>query len=320
MKLTVRQAAKLLSVSESEVYRWVESGEIPCVLREEPAALRSRRAARMGDGAPAAGIARAVREQRRGWGSPSLRRRPRTRRRPPRRPRPGPRRRSCARLSSGSRSPKRTIGSCSLQILLARESAGSSGIGDGIAIPHVRSPLIFPGTPGIATLSYLAAPVPFDADRRQAGSHGVHARQPDDPRTPPAPRPAVGGAARSRLQGSAAQARGGRGDRRRGAARGGGARAEARTGRVSSCSGRWVGRRMTLLLVALGVSTGTGVFALAASRWPRARRRRGRAGRRRRGGSRHRTRARLASRRADHDSRLLRGRSPRAPSSSASIR
>ena len=31
MKLTVRQAARLLSVSESELYRWVESGEIPCV-------------------------------------------------------------------------------------------------------------------------------------------------------------------------------------------------------------------------------------------------------------------------------------------------
>src|SRR5437764_190663 len=32
MKLNVRQAARLLSVSESEVYRWVEEGEIPCVL------------------------------------------------------------------------------------------------------------------------------------------------------------------------------------------------------------------------------------------------------------------------------------------------
>src|SRR5436190_19286319 len=32
MKLSVRQAARLLSVSESEVYRWVEEGEIPCVL------------------------------------------------------------------------------------------------------------------------------------------------------------------------------------------------------------------------------------------------------------------------------------------------
>src|SRR6266516_3189289 len=32
MKLNVREAARLLSVSESEVYRWVEEGEIPCVL------------------------------------------------------------------------------------------------------------------------------------------------------------------------------------------------------------------------------------------------------------------------------------------------
>jgi PTS system nitrogen regulatory IIA component len=49
------------------------------------------------------------------------------------------------------------------EVLLARESTGSSGIGDGIAIPHVRSPLVFPGTAGIVTLSYLAAPIPFDA-------------------------------------------------------------------------------------------------------------------------------------------------------------
>jgi PTS system nitrogen regulatory IIA component len=50
-----------------------------------------------------------------------------------------------------------------LQILLARESTGSSGIGEGIAIPHVRIPLVFPGTGGAATLSYLASPVSFDA-------------------------------------------------------------------------------------------------------------------------------------------------------------
>ena len=50
-----------------------------------------------------------------------------------------------------------------LQVLLARESTGSSGIGEGIAIPHVRSPLVFPGMQAVATISYLASPVPFDA-------------------------------------------------------------------------------------------------------------------------------------------------------------
>src|SRR5258708_36188400 len=32
MKLNVRHAARLLSVSESQVYRWVEEGEIPCLI------------------------------------------------------------------------------------------------------------------------------------------------------------------------------------------------------------------------------------------------------------------------------------------------
>ena len=32
MKLTVRDAARVLAVSESQIYRWVEAGEIPCYL------------------------------------------------------------------------------------------------------------------------------------------------------------------------------------------------------------------------------------------------------------------------------------------------
>ena len=32
-----------------------------------------------------------------------------------------------------------------VQVLLAREQLGSSAVGDGIAIPHVRSPLVFQG-------------------------------------------------------------------------------------------------------------------------------------------------------------------------------
>jgi PTS system nitrogen regulatory IIA component len=162
MKLNVRQAAKLLSISESEVYRWVEEGEIPCVLvKNQPlfgrAELLEWATARRlpvslelfenGDeggtrlrfadalehggvfhdvpGADRAAVLRAIVE----------------------------------RLPLGEDEDRELL----LQILLARESTGSSGIGDGIAIPHVRSPVVFPGTPAVATLSYLATPVPFDA-------------------------------------------------------------------------------------------------------------------------------------------------------------
>jgi nitrogen PTS system EIIA component len=48
-----------------------------------------------------------------------------------------------------------------LAVLLARESRGSTGIGDGIAIPHVRNPIVVPlGGPMVA-LFFLDAPVDF---------------------------------------------------------------------------------------------------------------------------------------------------------------
>jgi PTS system nitrogen regulatory IIA component len=50
-----------------------------------------------------------------------------------------------------------------VQVLLAREAMGSTGIGEGIAIPHVRNPVVLNGVPASITLCYLANPVPFDA-------------------------------------------------------------------------------------------------------------------------------------------------------------
>jgi PTS system nitrogen regulatory IIA component len=50
-----------------------------------------------------------------------------------------------------------------LSFLLARENSGSTALGDGIAIPHVRSPLVLQGTTPLVTLSYLKEPVDFRA-------------------------------------------------------------------------------------------------------------------------------------------------------------
>jgi len=48
-------------------------------------------------------------------------------------------------------------------VLEAREAMGSTGIGDGIAIPHVRNPILLQvGEPSV-TLCLLRAPVEFDA-------------------------------------------------------------------------------------------------------------------------------------------------------------
>ncbi|HEU5153950.1 MAG TPA: PTS sugar transporter subunit IIA [Gemmatimonadales bacterium] len=50
-----------------------------------------------------------------------------------------------------------------LTVLDAREAMGSTGIGDGIAIPHVRNPILLHVTQPFVTLALLRQPVPFDA-------------------------------------------------------------------------------------------------------------------------------------------------------------
>lgn len=48
-------------------------------------------------------------------------------------------------------------------VLLAREELGSTGIGDGIAIPHVRSPIVLHVAQPTITLCFLAQPIHFGA-------------------------------------------------------------------------------------------------------------------------------------------------------------
>lgn len=50
-----------------------------------------------------------------------------------------------------------------LNVLEAREAMGSTGIGDGIAIPHVRNPILLHVEQPFVTLALLRDPVDFDA-------------------------------------------------------------------------------------------------------------------------------------------------------------
>jgi PTS system nitrogen regulatory IIA component len=51
-----------------------------------------------------------------------------------------------------------------LQVLLAREALGTTAVGDGIAIPHVRNPILLQDKPAPAiTLCFLENPVDFGA-------------------------------------------------------------------------------------------------------------------------------------------------------------
>jgi PTS system nitrogen regulatory IIA component len=50
-----------------------------------------------------------------------------------------------------------------LDLLLVRESHGTTAIGDGIAIPHPRTPVVAPIAAPSITLCYLKQPVPYGA-------------------------------------------------------------------------------------------------------------------------------------------------------------
>jgi len=49
------------------------------------------------------------------------------------------------------------------QVLIARETLGSTGIGDGIAIPHVRNPVVLHVSKPTITLCFLEKPIDFHA-------------------------------------------------------------------------------------------------------------------------------------------------------------
>ncbi len=50
-----------------------------------------------------------------------------------------------------------------LSVLLARESLGSTAVGDGIAIPHVRNPIVLHVRKPAITLCFLKTPIDFGA-------------------------------------------------------------------------------------------------------------------------------------------------------------
>lgn len=50
-----------------------------------------------------------------------------------------------------------------LQVLLARESLGSTAVGNGIALPHVRNPVVMHVQRPLVTLCFLERPIDFGA-------------------------------------------------------------------------------------------------------------------------------------------------------------
>ncbi len=159
MELTTRDAARLLRVPQATLLRWIRSGDLPAHRWRErywlnQAELLEWAAERGAELDPALG---------RSWESAS----------PsslaaallaggvhhavPGGTREAALRAVVERLPIGPEHDREYV----LQVLLAREALGSTGIGDGIAIPHVRNPLVLHLDTTALTLCFLAQPVEY---------------------------------------------------------------------------------------------------------------------------------------------------------------
>lgn len=163
MELNVCDAAALLGTREKQIYRWIDEGEIPffkindqprfnraellewATSRRIPVSVdvfhRSEEEGRAGPGLVEALKAGGVHADVQGTDRESVLR----------------------AVVGVLRLPPAVDREFLVQVFLAREALGSTGIGEGIAIPHVRNPVVLNGMPGSITLCYLARPIPFDA-------------------------------------------------------------------------------------------------------------------------------------------------------------
>ena len=162
-KLTVREAAALLSTSEKSVYRWIKQGLLPAhrindqyrINRAELLEWATARKIQVSpeifaepesEGVPPTTLEEALRAggihyRVGGHDKASVLR----------------------NVVEIVNLPDDVDRAFLYQVLLAREALGSTGIGDGIAIPHVRNPIVLHLSRPTVTLCFLERPVDFGA-------------------------------------------------------------------------------------------------------------------------------------------------------------
>jgi PTS system nitrogen regulatory IIA component len=167
MDLSVRDSARLLNVSEKSIYRWIKEGKLPAYrvsdqyrfnraeLLEWATSQRINVAAEIfvepHNGHHPLGLADALRAggiHYRVGGSDK-----------------DEALRAVVDLMPLAEQVDRRF---LLQVLLARESLGSTAIGNGIALPHVRNPVVMHVSRPMVTLCFLEKPVEFGALDGQA--------------------------------------------------------------------------------------------------------------------------------------------------------
>jgi len=163
MQLSVREVARLLKVSENTVYRWVDERSLPAqqvdsqyffnkaellewaALRRVDVAPEIFAAGPVGNGATPT-LSSALKAGGLHYGVE------------------GSDRSSVLRaVVEHMKLPADFDRNLLLELLLVRESHGTTAIGDGIAIPHPRTPIVAALENPSITLCYLKQPVPYGA-------------------------------------------------------------------------------------------------------------------------------------------------------------
>lgn len=164
MKLTVNEAAQLLETTDTAIYRWIKQGCIPCHqvndhYRFHKAELLEWATARgmnvSPDAFPASRRSMAVA----GSGFLAALHRGGVHYGVEGTDRESVIRAIVARLPLAEDADRELL----YEVLLAREALGSTGVGEGIAIPHVRSPVVLPANQPAVSLCFLAQPIDFSA-------------------------------------------------------------------------------------------------------------------------------------------------------------
>jgi PTS system nitrogen regulatory IIA component len=163
MQLTVKDVARLLGVSEKTVYRWIGQGTLPAYRVNEQYRFNRAELLEWATSRKLNVSAEIFQEPE----SSAL-------------PLPslvdalkaggihyrlaGVDRESVLRtLVETMRLPEEVDREFLFRVLLAREALESTGIGDGIAIPHVRNPIVLHVSKPMVTLCFLEKPVEFGA-------------------------------------------------------------------------------------------------------------------------------------------------------------
>lgn len=190
MQIDVKEAARLLGVSEKTIYRWIKQGDLPTyrindLYRFNRAELLEWATARrvgvspdiFDDSGSASDALPGLEEAIKAGGIHY-------------RVAGTAKEEVLAAIVDLMHLPEEVDRKFLLSVILARESLGSTGFGGGIAIPHVRNPIVLHIQKPMITLCFLETPVEFGAIDRKAGAHPVHDGEPDGQGAPPPALPA----------------------------------------------------------------------------------------------------------------------------------